>query len=35
LRIAGQPTEVLDWLVRGEPVEPVVALIEVGDWAAR
>jgi len=35
LRVAGQPTAVLDWLERGEPVEPVVALIEVGDWAAR
>ena len=35
LRIDGEPTSVRDWLVRGEPVEPVLALIEIGDWAAR
>ncbi len=35
LRIAGQPTSVRDWLVHGEPVAPVLTLIEIGDWAAR
>lgn len=35
LLIDGQPTSVRDWLSHGEPVEPVLALIEVGDWSAR
>lgn len=35
LRIGGQPASVRDWLMHGETVEPVLALIEIGDWAAR
>ena len=35
LLIDGQPASVRDWLLHGEPVEPVLALIEVGDWSAR
>ena len=35
LTIDGQPTSVRNWLLHGEPVEPVLALIEVGDWSAR
>ena len=34
LRIDGQPTSVRDWLLHGESAEPVLALIEIGDWAA-
>jgi hypothetical protein len=35
LRIGGEPASVRDWLLHGEPVEPVLALIEIGDWTAR
>jgi len=35
LLIDGKPTSVRDWLLRGEPVGPVLALIEVGDWSSR
>lgn len=35
LRIAGQPLSVRDWLLHGEPVTPVLALAEIGDWAGR
>lgn len=35
LLIDGHPTSVRDWLLHGEPVEPVLALIEAGDWSAR
>lgn len=35
LRIGNQPTSVRDWLSHGEPVEPVLDLIEIGDLAAR
>ena len=35
LRIAGQPTSVRDWLLHGEPVAPVLTLIEIGAWASR
>lgn len=34
LRIDGQPRSVKEWLLHGEPVEPVLNLIDVGDWAA-
>jgi hypothetical protein len=33
LRIAGHPMSVKEWLRHGESVEPVLALIEVGEWA--
>lgn len=35
LLLDGQPTSVRDWLLRGESAEPVLSLIEIGDWAAR
>jgi hypothetical protein len=34
LRIASQPTTVRDWLRHGESVEPVLELLELGQWAA-
>ncbi|BBZ49794.1 DNA-binding protein [Mycobacterium heidelbergense] len=34
LRIDGQPKSVREWLLHGEPVEPVLGLIEIGEWAA-
>ncbi|MBX7435449.1 DNA-binding protein [Mycobacterium sp. Y57] len=34
LRIGGRPKSVREWLLHGEPVEPVLALIDIGDWAA-
>lgn len=34
LQIDGYPTTVRDWLLHGEPIEPVLRLIAVGDWAA-
>lgn len=34
LRIGGQPTPVREWLLHGEPVEPVLNLIAIGDWAS-
>ncbi|MCX6481987.1 MAG: DNA-binding protein [Mycobacterium sp.] len=35
LRIDGQPSSVRTWLLHGESVQPVVDLIEIGEWAAR
>lgn len=34
LLIDGHPTAVRDWLLHGEAIEPVLQLIEIGDWAA-
>lgn len=34
LQIDGHPTAVRDWLLHGESVQPVLQLIEIGDWAA-
>ncbi|ORV44639.1 hypothetical protein AWC02_14910 [Mycolicibacter engbaekii] len=34
LRIDGQPKSVREWLLHGESEEPVVDLIEMGDWAS-
>ncbi|PQP43456.1 hypothetical protein [Mycolicibacterium austroafricanum] len=34
LRIDGRPKSVREWLLHGESVEPVLGLIEVGEWAA-
>jgi hypothetical protein len=34
LSLNGTPTSVRDWLLHGEAIEPVLALIEIGDWAA-
>ncbi len=34
LRIDGQPKSVREWLLHGESVEPVLGLIEIGEWAA-
>lgn len=33
LRIAGQPKSVREWLLHGQSVEPVLELIEIGEWA--
>jgi len=33
LLIAGQPQSVRDWLLHGEPVQPVLNLIDVARWA--
>jgi hypothetical protein len=33
LRINGQPHSVRDWLLHGESVQPVLDLIDVGQWA--
>jgi hypothetical protein len=33
LRIGGQPQSVRDWLLHGEPVQPVLDLIDVARWA--
>jgi hypothetical protein len=33
LRINGQPHSVKDWLLHGESVQPVLDLIDVGQWA--
>jgi hypothetical protein len=35
LLIDGYPKSVREWLLHGEPDEPVLNLIDVGDWAAR
>jgi hypothetical protein len=35
LRIANQPKTVREWLLAGGSVEPVLELLEVGQWAAR
>ena len=35
LRIGGQPQSVRDWLLHGESVQPVLDLIDVGQWAVR
>jgi hypothetical protein len=35
LRIDGQPNSVRAWLLHGESIQPVVDLIEIGEWAAR
>ena len=34
LRIDGHPRSVREWLLHGEPAEPVLTLIEIGDWSA-
>ncbi|ROZ99359.1 DNA-binding protein [Gordonia sp. OPL2] len=34
LQIAGRPQAVREWLRGRQPVEPVLRLLEVGDWAA-
>lgn len=34
LLIDGQPKSVREWLLHGEPEEPVLNLIDIGDWAA-
>jgi hypothetical protein len=34
LLIDGQPKSVREWLLHGEPEEPVFNLIDVGDWAS-
>lgn len=34
LRIDGRPKSVREWLLHGESVEPVLELIEIGEWAA-
>jgi hypothetical protein len=34
LLVDRQPTSVRDWLLHGGPEEPVLDLIEIGDWAA-
>jgi hypothetical protein len=34
LRIDGHPKSVKEWLLHGEPEEPVLNLIDIGDWAA-
>jgi len=34
LRIDGQPKSVREWLLHGESVEPVLGLIEIGEWAS-
>lgn len=33
LVIAGRPRSVIEWLLAGEPVDPVLQLIEIHDWA--
>lgn len=35
LRIDGQPNSVRAWLLHGESIQPVVDLIEIGEWAPR
>jgi len=35
LRIDGQPSSVRTWLLHGESIQPVVNLIEIGEWAPR
>ncbi|AGB27108.1 hypothetical protein Mycsm_07007 (plasmid) [Mycobacterium sp. JS623] len=34
LPLGGQPTSVREWLLAGESEEPVLTLVDVGDWAA-
>lgn len=34
LLIDGRPTTVRQWLLNGEPVEPVLRLLEIGEWAS-
>ncbi|MGE2724355.1 DNA-binding protein [Mycolicibacterium pulveris] len=34
LRIDGQPKSVREWLLHGESVQPVLELIQIGEWAA-
>jgi hypothetical protein len=34
LRIDGQPKSVRGWLLHGESVEPVLGLVQIGEWAA-
>lgn len=34
LRIDGHPESVREWLLHGEPVQPVLNLIDIGEWAA-
>jgi hypothetical protein len=34
LRVDGQPRSILEWLRSGGPVEPVLQLIEIADWAS-
>jgi hypothetical protein len=35
LQVDGRPLSVLEWLRSGGPVEPVLQLIEIADWASR
>ena len=35
LEVDGQPRSILEWLRSGGPVEPVLELIEIADWASR
>lgn len=34
LLIDGQPKSVREWLLRGEPTEPVLNLVEIGEWSS-
>jgi hypothetical protein len=34
LLIDGQPKSVREWLLHGEPEEPVLNLLDIGDWAS-
>ena len=34
LLIDGQPKSVREWLLHGQPLEPVLNLIDVADWSA-
>lgn len=34
LLIGGQPKSVREWLLHGEPEDPVLNLVEVGDWSS-
>ncbi len=34
LQVDGQPRSILDWLRSGGPVEPVLELLEIADWAS-
>lgn len=35
LQVGGRPLSVLEWLRRGRPVQPVLQLIEIADWASK
>jgi hypothetical protein len=34
LQVDGQPRSIVEWLRSGGPVDPVLHLIEIGDWAS-